>query len=182
LPEQSGPRVRADDPLASDGVVVDGERYPLSTAIGEVWGRTGIYPTHFNVDLTLADGRFLVTPIVVDGQDASVREPSEASAVLRAELYDPGAPSFAFADYIHVADPEAPGVIDALHFFTGARLGVDSDGSGEVETEEMRDVVGGTIDFEGPSPDISLTFALVLEDGASVVGRYGGFFEFIPLD
>ena len=160
--------------------ILDGARYPLVAAIGEIWGRTGDYPTHFNVDFTLTDGRFSVTPIFADGEVASVREPVEASAVLRAELYAPEASAFRFADYAHLTDPDAPGAIDGRHFFVGGRLGVDTDGSGDVEPGEMRDVIGGSIDFRGPVPDIALTFELVLEDGRQASGSYGGLFEFIP--
>lgn len=178
-----GRDLRADDPLETgrDGVNVDGASYPLLGAIGEIWADRGDWPTHFNVDFTLTDGRFAVTPILVDGESASVREPRGASAVLRFELYAPDAAAFRFAAYEHVADPDAPGAIDGRHFFVGGRLGIDEDGSGEVEPGEMRDVIGGSIVFEGPVPDISLAFDLVLEDGAQAVGRYRGLFEFIPL-
>ena len=181
--EVGDPGLRADDPAGDtrDGVLVDGLRYPLVAAIGELWGDRGDWPDHFNVRFTLTDGRFAVTPIVVDGQSASVRTPVGASAVLLADLYAPGASSFPFTAYAHVGDPGVPGAIDGLHFFTDARLGVDTDRSGEVEPGEMRDVVGGSIEFTGPVSDIGLTFELVLEDGVSASGSYRGLFEFVPI-
>lgn len=178
------PDLRADDaPVESrDGVGVDGARYPFVAAIGEIWGAAGDWPTHYNLDFTLTDGRFAVTPILADGENASVREPVGASAVLRAELYAPEETAFPFAVYEHVAEPDASGAIAGRHFFVGGRLGVDADGSGEVEPDEMRDVIGGTIEFDGPVPNLSLTFELVLEDGAQASGSYRGLFEFIPLN
>lgn len=175
---------RADDPGAAlgDGVSVDGMRYPLTAAIGEIWGRSSAWPTHFNVDYLLTNGRFAVTPIVVDGESASVREPVEASVELRAELYAPAAESLPFADYVFATDPDAPGAIDGRHFFTAARLGTDTDGSGDVERDEMREVIGGTIAFAGPLDALSLTFSLVLEDGTTANGSYRGLFEFIQRD
>lgn len=172
---------RADDPGAAqgDGVSIDGLRYPFTSAIGEIWGRRTAWPTHFNVDYLLSNGRFVVTPIVVDGESTSVREPVGASAVFRAELYAPDVDSFPFADYGFVAAPEEPEAIAGRRFFTAARLGVDRDRSGEVEESEMREVIDGTISFVGPVPDISLTFSLTLEDGATTSGSYAGLFEFI---
>jgi|GEM_PF-1142716 len=172
---------RADDPDldAYDGVSVDGARYPFTAAVGEIWGRQSRYDTHFNVDFTLTDGQFAVTPIVVDGIDASVREPVGASAVLTAELYAAGANAFPFADYDFVATPDVSPSIAGRHFFINGRLGVDSDLSGDVDADETHDVIDGTIDFEGPLPGISLTFTLVLANGMIATGRYGGLFEFI---
>ena len=171
---------RADDPdLDSDGVSVEGARYPFTAAVGEIWGKQGRYDTHFNVDFTLTDGQFAVTPIVVDGIDASVREPVDASAVLTAELYAAGAIAFPFADYDYVATPDVSPSIAGRHFFINGRLGVDSDLSGDVDADETHDVIDGAIDFEGPLPDISLTFTLVLANGMIATGRYGGLFEFI---
>ena len=183
-PKADGTLARAEDPDArlGDGVSAYGMRYPLTAAIGEIWGRSTAYPTHFNVDYLLANGRFAVTSISVDGGDSSVREPVESSVVLRAELYAPDADAFAFADYAFAGsqsgEPE-PEEVDGVHFFTAARVGVDLDRSGSVEEEEMRSVIGGTISFEGPVPDIALTFAVTLEDGTSSTGSYRGLFEFI---
>lgn len=178
----AGPR--ADDPLSDpgDGVSVDGARYPFTAAVGEVWGRSVRYEKHFNVDFTLTDGHFTVTPIVVDGVDASLREPVEASSVFTAELYAANADTFPFADYIFIATPDVGASIAGRHIFINGRLGVDSDSSGEVEADEMHDVIDGAIDFEGPLPDISLNFDLVLDNGMIATGSYDGLFEFIPLN
>ena len=179
--DESHPLPRADDPDAAlgDGVSVYGMRYPLTAAIGEIWGRRLPRPGHFNVDYLLTNGPFAVTPIVADGESTSVREPINASIVLRAELYAADAGEFRFADYVFVAAPEeAPGV-DGRDFFTAARLGIDADGSGDVEEAELLEVRGGVISFEGPLPDITLTFSLELENGERATGSYGGFFEFI---
>jgi len=185
VPDGGERELRADDSQAvpRDGINVDGTNYPLVAAIGEIWGLGGDWPTHFNVDFTLTDGHFSVTPIVADGESASVREPVRASAVLSAELYAPEATAFRFAEYTFLAEPEASGTaIDGRHFFVGGRLGTDVDGSGEIESGEVRDIIGGSIDFEGPVPDIALTFDLVLEDGAQASGSYRGLFEFTTLE
>jgi len=175
------PRLDDQPSDTRDGVLVDGSRYPLVAAIGEIWGTRGDWPSHFNVRFTVTDGRFAVTPIVIDGQDGSVRRPVQARAVLRADLYAPGARSFTFTTYTHLADPNVPGAADGVHFFTGGQLGVDMNGNGDVEHEEMRDIVGGQIEFTGPVADISLDFSLVLEDGVSASGRYDGLFEFVQI-
>ena len=177
----SGTLPRADDAgPQGDGITAYGMRYPLTAAIGEIWGRRTAWPTHFNVDYLLTNGPFSVTPILADGQSTSVRQPAAASAVLRAELYAPDARSFDFAEYTFAAAPtEMPESVRGRHFFTAARIGVDADRSGNVEASEMRDVIGGTITFAGPLPDISLSVELVLEDGETVRGGYAGLFEFI---
>lgn len=177
---------RADNPGGNgpdanfgDGVNVDGVNYAFTSAVGEIWGRQGRYDTHFNVDFTVTDGQFAVTPIVVDGIDASVREPVAASAVMTAELYAAGANAFPFSDYDFAATPDVGPSITGRNFFIRGRLGVDSNLSGEVDAEETHDVIDGTIDFEGPLPDISLTFTFVLANGMIATGRYGGLFEFV---
>ena len=172
---------RADDPtLQGDGVIAYGMRYPLTAAIGEIWGQRTAWPMHFNVDYLLTNGPFAVTPILADGESTSVRQPVSASIVLRAELYAPDAGSFDFAEYAFAAAPaDAPESVAGRHFFTAARVGADGDGSGNVEEAEMREVIGGTMVFAGPLPDLSLTFELLLEDGETVRGAYAGLFEFI---
>ena len=62
--ESLGTLPRADDPESiGDGVNAYGMRYPLTAAIGEIWGRRTAWPEHFNVDYLLTNGPFTVTPI-----------------------------------------------------------------------------------------------------------------------
>ena len=175
--ESLGTLPRADDPESmDDGVSAYGMRYPLTAAIGEIWGRRTAWPEHFNVDYLLTNGPFAVTPIQIDGESTSVRRPAGASVVLRAEFYSPGGRSFGFADYAFLAAPtEAPEAAVGGHFFTAARVGVDGDDSGNVEEAEMREVIDGTISFDGAStrrhrPDL-LPRARGRRDGARQLRR-----------
>lgn len=174
----------ADDEVIANGgpegdssLSLAGVRYPLDTAVGNVLGEQG---NHFLVSIVLADGNFAIDSVNVDGQELAVLVPGQGTALIQADVYSLGA-SFSYSTYAFVdsqdsnADNTAPGV----GYFTNASVGIDSNQDGMVAEDERLGVIDGVVDFSGSRPsDITMNFALTLEDGESVSGQYTGLFDF----
>lgn len=161
-------------PEGDSHVLVDDRRYPLSSALGDIWGIEG---NHYNVDFTLTNGKFLVAPTDVDGTIHSLLVPVQTTAIVYAELYSPGS-SLSFVTYSYSSFGNAGGVLAGNAFFDQAYVSVDTDSSGEVEDDEKISITGGTIEFAGKLPDIELRFNVTLENGLEAEGYYTGLFDF----
>lgn len=149
-------------------------RYPLSAAIGDIWGVVG---EHFNINFTLTDGNFTITETTIDGVTHNLLTPANASGIFHAEMYSPG-DGFSFETYSHASVDADRNLLAGIAFFDRAFIGVDVNSSGKVEEAEIMPVVGGTIEFTGAVPDIELTFSVLLSDGQTVEGHYTGLFDF----
>ncbi|MFK7855981.1 MAG: hypothetical protein AB8B79_17825 [Granulosicoccus sp.] len=149
-------------------------RYPLSAAIGDIWGVSG---EHFNVNFTLTDGKFTIMETSIDGVIHNLLTPANASGIFHAEMYSPGE-GFSFETYSYALDGADRNSLAGIAFFEQAFIGVDVNNSGEVEDAEVMPVVGGTIEFTGAIPDVELNFSVLLSDGQTVEGHYTGLFDF----
>jgi hypothetical protein len=152
-----------------------GERqFPLKSALGDIWGAGG---DHYNVDFTITNGKFLISPTEIDGVTHSLLVPVEASATIYVELYSPGE-AFSFGTYSFSPFGAGGGVLAGNAYFDSAYVGFDSDESGDIESDENFRVIGGTFEFNGALPDIELRFSVTLENGAQAEGYYTGLFDF----
>jgi len=161
-------------PEGDSNVLVGDSRYPLSSALGDIWGTEG---EHYSVDFTLTNGKFLVAPTEVNGVIHSLLVPVQATAIVYAELYSPGS-SLSFVTYSFSSFGNAGGVLAGNAFFDQAYVGVDTNNSGDVEDDEKIAIIGGTIEFTGKLPDIELRFNVTLENGLAAEGYYTGLFDF----
>lgn len=163
-------------PAGDSGIRVGERFYPLDSAIGDIWG---VEQNHFNVDFTLANGRYRLETIEIDGVVHTLLVPAAASAVVHAELYSPGQ-QFSLATYTYSSEgsDEASDALTGTAWFDQAWVGVDEDLSGDVEPDERRDVIDGTVIFSGTLPNIELHLNLLLETGQLVEGHYYGLFDF----
>ncbi len=174
LPDEDPVPVESVGPEGDSNLLVDGERYPLKSALGDIWGETG---EHYNVNFTLSNGKYRLDSREVDGTLHDVLVPVATSALLYASMYSPGE-QFSLLTYSYSPFGDGGGVLAGNAFFSDAYVGVDEDLSGDVEDDEKRAVVGGTIDFTGTLPDIELRFSITLDDGQLVEGHYTGLFDF----
>ena len=149
-------------------------RFPLKSALGDIWGVEG---DHYSVDFTITNGKFLVTPTEIDGTTHSLLVPVEASATIYVELYSPGK-AFSFGTYSYSPFGSGGGVLAGNAYFDSAYVGMDINESGDIEANENFRVIGGTFDFAGTLPDIELNFSVSLENGMKAEGHYTGLFDF----
>jgi len=161
-------------PEGDSNVQVAERRFPLKSALGDIWGVEG---DHFSVDFTITNGKFLITPTEIDGVTHSLLLPVESSATVYVELYSPG-DAFTFGTYSYSPFGAGGGVLAGNAYFDEAFVGVDANNSGDVEPNENLTVIGGTFEFSGDLPDIELRFSVTLENGESVEGHYTGLFDF----
>ncbi|MGQ7845427.1 hypothetical protein ACUNV4_13170 [Granulosicoccus sp. 3-233] len=174
LPDEDPVPVESVGPEGDSNLSVDGRLYPLKSALGDIWGETG---EHFNVNFTLANGMYQPDVLEVSGRQYDVLTPVATSALFYARMYSPG-DQFSLVTYSYSPFGDGGGVLAGNAFFADAHVGVDEDLSGDVEDDEKRMVVGGTIDFTGTLPYIELHFSVTLEDGQLVKGHYTGLFDF----
>ncbi|MFK8080474.1 MAG: hypothetical protein AB8B97_09325 [Granulosicoccus sp.] len=161
-------------PEGDSGLSVGNLRYPLDSALGDIWGATG---GHFQIDFTFTNGNFTLDTIVRDGQSHRVLVPALASAVFRAEMFSVGN-QFDYGSYAFVSADDTNSISSGVGYFTRAYVGVDVDQNGRVSESEKINVVAGSIEFAGAVPDISLNFSVTLDDGQYVTGHYSGLFDF----
>ncbi len=172
-PAQDAPVINLG-PEGDSGVTVNTRRYPLDSALGDIWG---VEDDHYNVDFTLTNGKFLVNSTVIDGITHSLLVPVKATAIVYAELYSPGE-SLAFVTYSYSPFGAGGGVLAGNAFFDQAYVGMDTNNSGDVEDDEKILITGGTVEFTGTLPDIELRFSVTLENGETAEGHYTGLFDF----
>ncbi|NND91311.1 MAG: hypothetical protein HKN42_10640 [Granulosicoccus sp.] len=161
-------------PEGDSHVSLAGRSFPLDSALGDIWGYR---EDHYNVNFTVTNGKFVVTPTQIDDQYFNLLTPVAATAIFYAEMHSPGK-QFSFVTYSHSAFGAGGGVLAGTAYFDQAYIGVDTDDSGEVDADERLPVVGGTIDFSGLLPDIELHFSVLLENGQLAEGHYTGLFDF----
>jgi hypothetical protein len=161
-------------PEGDSNVKVGELRFPLKSALGDIWGIEG---DHYNVDFTITNGKFLVVPTDIDGVTHSLLLPVESSATIYVELYSPG-DAFSFGTYSFSPFGAGGGVLAGNAYFDGASVGVDSNESGDIEPNENFKVIGGTFEFIGALPDLELRFSVTLENGQLAEGHYTGLFDF----
>lgn len=179
---QADDAVQNDDPDAGNAVGPEGDsslklgerQYPLKSALGDIWG---VGEDHYNVDFTITNGKFLVAPTEIDGVTHSLLVPVEASATVYVELYSPGE-AFSFGTYSFSPFGAGGGVLAGNAYFDSAYVGIDSNNSGDIESNENYRVIGGTFEFDGVLPDIELRFSVTLENGELAEGYYTGLFDF----
>jgi hypothetical protein len=164
----------AFSPEGDSNVKVDEHRFPLKSALGDIWGPEG---DHYSVDFTITNGKFLVAPTEIDGITHSLLLPAEASATIYVELYSPGE-AFSFDSYSFSPFGAGGGVLAGNAYFDSAYVGIDSNESGDIESNENLRVIGGTFEFTGALPDIELRFNVTLENGQVAEGHYTGLFDF----
>lgn len=164
-------------PEGGSSLVVNDRVYPLNSGLGDIWG---VSDQHHNVNFTLSNGKFIVSPTVLDGREHNLLVPVESTAVFYAELYSPGDTfSFVTFSYAEVAsDTPDSDALAGVAYFTNAFVGYDMDLSGEVEADEKLLIQDGTVEFAGSVPDIELNFSATLENGELVQGHYTGLFDF----
>jgi len=163
-----------DGPSGDSGLTIDNTQYSLNAAIGDIWGAND---SHFQIDFTLTNGNFMLESIERNGQSYQVLVPAEATAVVRADIYNPG-DSFHFGNYAYMAADSAVGASAGVGYFTQAFVGVDTNEDGRVGDEERFDVIDGIIEFKGTVPYIVLGFSMTLLNGQNVTGEYTGLFDF----
>jgi len=168
------PADRNYGPEGDSGIDVGAHRYPLNAALGDIWG---VASNHFNVNFTLTDGKFTITPTTIDGVTHNLLTPVKASGVFHADMYSPG-DAFSFETYSYALPAANRESLAGIAFFDNAYVGVDVDDSGEVDEDEKQIVIGGTVEFAGAVPDIELNFSVTLSDGQLAEGRYTGLFDF----
>lgn len=161
-------------PEGNSGVTLGERQFALKSALGDIWGPGG---DHYHVDFTLTNGKFLIAPTEIDGVTHSLLVPVKASATIYAELYSPG-DAFAFGTYSFSPAGVSGSSLAGNAFFDSAYVGVDTDDSGDIESDENFRVIGGTFEFEGVLPKIELNFSVTLENGQMAEGHYTGLFDF----
>lgn len=161
-------------PEGDSSLIVNERIFPLDAALGDVWGAQG---EHFNVNLTLTDGKFTIMPTTVDEEIYNLLVPAEATAIVYAEMFSPG-DHFSFVTYSYSPLGVDGGMLAGNALFTDAYVGFDIDRSGEVDDDEELSIVGGTIEFTGIVPDIEVHFSVTLENGLLAQGHYTGLFDF----
>lgn len=161
-------------PEGDSNVKVGGRQFPLKSALGDIWG---IEDDHYNVDFTITNGKFLVAPTDIDGVTHSLLLPVDSSATIFVELYSPG-DAFSFGTYSFSPFGAGGGVLAGNAYFDNAYVGVDSNESGDIESNENFKVIGGTFEFIGALPNIELRFSVTLENGELAEGHYTGLFDF----
>lgn len=174
LPGEDVVPIVAVGPQGDSHLTANGRVYPLDSALGDIWGPAA---DHFNVNFTVSNGRYRLESAEIDGSLYELLVPAAASAIFHAELYSPGE-QFSLMTYSHSPFGDGSGVLAGNAFFDDAYVGVDEDLSGDVEDDEKRAVIGGTVDFTGVLPNIELRFSVTLEDGQLVEGHYTGLFDF----
>ncbi len=174
LPDEDPVPIDSVGPEGDSSLSVNGQFYPLKSALGDIWGESG---EHFNVNFTISNGRYRPDSIKVDGIEYDMLTPVATSALFYARMYSPG-DQFSLLTYSFSPFGDGGGVLAGNAFFADAYVGVDEDLSGDVEDDEKQAVVGGTIDFTGTLPNIELRFSVTLDDGQLVEGHYTGLFDF----
>ena len=164
----------AAGPEGDSSVEVGERRFPLKSALGDIWGIEG---DHYSVDFTITNGKFLVAPTNIDGVVHSLLLPVESSATIYVELYSPG-DAFSFGTYSFSPFGAGGGVLAGNAYFDSAYVGIDSNESGDIESDENFRVIGGTFEFIGMLPDVELRFSVTLENGQLAEGHYTGLFDF----
>ncbi len=173
------------DPLVDNAQVVLGPEgdsrlevsqrsFPLDAGLGDIWG---VERDHYNVDFTITNGSFLVSPTDIDGVMHSLLVPVQASATIFAELYSPG-DFFSFGTYSYSPFGDGDGALVGNAYFDNASVSFDINDSGDIEEGETFEVIGGTFEFTGELPDIELRFSVTLESGEMAEGHYTGLFDF----
>ena len=163
-----------DGPEGDSAIVLDARRYPLNAAIGDIWG---VENQHYNVNFTLTDGKFTITPTTIDGVTYNLLTPAKASGIFHAEMYSPG-DAFSFDTYSFSRAGVDRDALAGVAFFDNAYIGLDENNSGDVDDDEIQTVIGGLVAFTGAVPDIELTFNVLLSNGQSAQGHYTGLFDF----
>ncbi|MFK7997523.1 MAG: hypothetical protein AB8B87_25585 [Granulosicoccus sp.] len=175
LSENESPVVAGNDgPEGDSALHVNNTRYPLDSALGDIWGQRG---EHFLIEYTLTDGNFSLETVVLDGQSHQVLVPALATAILHVDVYSAGR-SFEYESYGFVPAGGGVNVAAGVGYFSNAYVGVDTDDDGRVSDQEQIDVIEGTVNFLGSPPDISLNFSMTLINGQQVTGDYTGLFDF----
>lgn len=174
--EEEQPRfvVVNDGPEGNSGLLIGSQRYPLDSALGDIWG---VADDHYQIDFTLTDGNFMIDTIVVDGQSHQVLVPALATAIFHAEMYSAG-DSFHYGSYTFVPSDQVENVSAGVGYFTNAFVGVDTNLDGMVTDEERYAVIEGVVNFDGSLPDITLNFSVTLSNGQTVTGDYSGLYDF----
>ena len=168
-------------------LALEGRTLALTRAIALDFGPTG---NHYNVDVGVADSDYV--PITVNTGTFLLAnwEALDNGVEFRAELYSPGDDAFRFGRFEFLAGENAPGddvvglvgdappALAGRALFGAAYVGVDVDGSGEVDDFEEVPVVGGTVEIapvDGPfDTGFDLVFDVALADGTRAAGRYAG--------
>ena len=174
FPENDTDSVLVIGPEGDSSLLVNERSFLLDAALGDVWGVQG---EHFNVNFTLTDGQFTITPTSVGGDIYNLLVPVEATAIVYAEMYSPG-DQFSYVIYSYSSLGASGGALAGNAFFDNGYVGFDVDRSGNVDEDETLSVVGGTIEFTGILPDIELQFSVTLENGMLAEGHYTGLFDF----
>ena len=162
-----------DGPEGSSGLTWRDTRYPLSAAIGNIWGIAG---DHYRIHFTITNGNFRVET-VTDDPESQLLVPAQATAVLSLDMYSPG-DSFNFTDYVYVSSETITPALAGVSFFTDAYVGLDTNEDGMVSQDEQRKIIDGNVQFAGALPDIELQFQVILADGEFASGEYTGLFDF----
>lgn len=164
------PGPAGDSNISLQGVI----SFPLTSALGDIWGVEG---DHYRIDFTLTDGQFVIEPTLIGDVMHSLLMPVKASAVVRASLFSPG-DVFGFNAYSHTSLQAMGHNLAGVAYFSDASLGLDFNGSGDVEADEYLNVIGGSMEFNGVLPDIELRMAWILSNGQLAEGDYTGLFDF----
>ena len=173
-PERSDNVVANDGPEGDSELITNGVRYPLDSALGDIWG---VQNSLYQVDYTISNGNFQIVTLQGDDGPYEALVPAQATAVFFASMFSVGM-QFEFGSYAYAA----PGVTEALStgtgYFTDAYVGLDENSNQMIDAQERYEVTDGTVEFSGELPDIELRFSLMLSNGASVEGHYTGLFDF----
>ncbi|MBX2883217.1 MAG: hypothetical protein KTR32_24910 [Granulosicoccus sp.] len=161
-------------PAGRSHVSIDNRRYALDSALGDIWGQRG---SHYNVNFTVINGDFTITPSEIDGNVHSMLVPANASAVIYAEMNYPG-DGFNLAKFEFQAVDGSQITMTDMPYFTNAYVGIDINGNGYVDAFEKSQIIGGEISFDGSISDLELNFSVYLDNGQVAVGQYTGLFDF----
>lgn len=177
----ASPSTNTDEPVAANNgpagnssISIDDRRYPLDAAVADVWGNQG---SHYNVNFTLTNGSFVIQPTEIEGETHNLLVPADASAVIYAEMYYPGA-GFNIAEFRYYQSSVEMHSDSTAPYFTNAYVGFDTDGSGKLESGERFNVLDGSISFSGRLSDLALEFVVTLDTGQIASGYYTGLINF----
>ena len=165
---------------AGNALVSEGRRFALERAIAIDHGPAG---GHYRVELGVTDSYYTTYSVAVGNVLVPFWVAPDNAVELRAELFSPGADGFRFGQFDFAAGPDGD-LVDAIEsaspelagraLFGDGYVGVDLDGSGEVEEHEEVAIGGGTLAIGPFGGGFDLAFEVVLVDGRRASGRYAG--------
>ena len=174
-------------PALVNTLIYDGREFALTHGLEEVFRSS---TNHANSELNIANDEFALTVIDVGFRRTEIWRPRDETAWAYFNINSPGPNATIGTSGLKAGTYEwQPDSVDenstamiGRSFFFDARLAIDLNGDGQVESAdgEFLDVVGGSVNVDIVGPEYVVSFQFELENGRSAQGAFRG--DFIQIN